>query len=64
MPDNTLDFRAAVMRELWARNMTIEDLAKAINHSRPYVSHIINGRAANPDTMQKIRSYLGLDTVA
>lgn len=60
MPNSTLDFRAAVMRELWFKNMTIAELAEQIHCSRGHLSRVLNGKADSPDTEQAVREFLNI----
>ena len=60
MPSSTLDFRAAVMRLLWERFMTIADLAREIHCSRGHLSRVLNGKTDSPETEQAIREYLNI----
>lgn len=48
---------------LAARNMSIEQLAKEIGLSRPYVTHVINGGYLADDAKRKICDYLGISSV-
>lgn len=62
MPNNALEFRASVMKELWSRNMTISQLAREIRYSRGHLSRVLNGQVDSPETVQAIRSYLNIPT--
>ena len=60
MPNSTLEFRAAVMKALWARSMTISQLAREIQYSRGHLSRVLNGQVDSPETEQAIREYLNI----
>src|SRR4051812_33427102 len=45
-------------RRLWGREFSLEMLAAAIPTSRPYLSQVLWGHWASPDTWQKIRAWV------
>jgi plasmid maintenance system antidote protein VapI len=51
--------RKRVLWELVDRDMTIGDLAKALNLCLPHVSNIISGRRLSTRTEQRIADFLG-----
>jgi plasmid maintenance system antidote protein VapI len=51
--------RRRVLQELVARDMTISDLARALNLCLPHVSNTISGRRLSPRAEQRIADYLG-----
>jgi transcriptional regulator with XRE-family HTH domain len=51
--------RRRVLRELVERDMTISDLAKALNLCLPHISNIISGRRLSARTEQRVAEFLG-----